>query len=116
MYLYNTFLMIFGIKEKSIILTHTMYCWLLLHICRANYDWFYCPGSHFINLQKLLFHTLKNTLCYGQNICETIDANEEFLFLRALMVESKRLTQLGLLGCRHTPARSQGSILVCIHQ
>ncbi len=32
--------MIFGMKEKLLILTHTMYCWLLLQI------WICGPGSH----------------------------------------------------------------------
>ncbi len=36
-------LMIFGIKEKCIILAHAVYCWLLLQHCVC------APGTHIIN-------------------------------------------------------------------
>ncbi len=52
--LYNIFmqhdlfniLMIFSIKEKLIILSHTVCCWLFLQIFLCYYDCFCAPGTH----------------------------------------------------------------------
>ncbi len=41
-------LMIFGIKEKCIILIHTMYCCYCYKYTCVTYDCFCAPGSHMV--------------------------------------------------------------------
>ncbi len=60
--------MIFGIKEKWIILTHTMYFWLLLQICALLMTAFVLQGHIYSAALDVMYFHLNVMSCSSFNV------------------------------------------------